>query len=125
MHLFIKICRFILEKRKNETLIKVTSWLRGIWDMRKRPNAVQQWVDSLPPPAKSPQQENFMVDVKQKLIKDNTVDIEIDCKDKENYILTNMTVSTPIDVPPSPAMTHPGVSKYLKNIFFSQMSQKQ
>nr|XP_031835192.1 uncharacterized protein LOC116428123 isoform X1 [Nomia melanderi]XP_031835193.1 uncharacterized protein LOC116428123 isoform X1 [Nomia melanderi] len=36
-----------------ETILKVTDWLRGIWEMRRKTGPVQQWVDSLPSPAKS------------------------------------------------------------------------
>ncbi|XP_057328745.1 general transcriptional corepressor trfA isoform X2 [Microplitis mediator] len=36
-----------------EAIIRVTDWLRGIWEMRRNGGPVQQWVDSIPSPTKS------------------------------------------------------------------------
>ncbi|XP_074098597.1 ki-ras-induced actin-interacting protein-IP3R-interacting domain olf186-M isoform X5 [Cotesia typhae] len=36
-----------------EAIIRVTDWLRGIWEMRRNGGPVQQWVNSIPSPTKS------------------------------------------------------------------------
>ncbi|CAG5096201.1 Protein of unknown function, partial [Cotesia congregata] len=42
-----------LENVGKEAIIRVTDWLRGIWEMRRNGGPVQQWVDSIPSPTKS------------------------------------------------------------------------
>lgn len=81
--------------------------------MRRRTSPVQQWVDSLPSPAKSTasslgsiiRQQSVSVDSESPSIPECTV--EQVYSDKENFIRhSNMTVSTPITVPSSPAITY-------------------
>ncbi|XP_001607149.1 uncharacterized protein LOC100123504 isoform X2 [Nasonia vitripennis] len=83
--------------------------------MRRRTSPVQQWVDSLPSPAKSTasslgsiiRQQSVSVDSESASIPECTV--EQAYSEKENFIShSNMTVSTPITVPSSPAITYHG-----------------
>lgn len=85
--------------------------------MRRRTSPVQQWVDSLPSPAKSTpstlgsiiRQQSVSVDSEPPSIPECTV--EQAYSEKENFIRhSNMTVSTPIAVPNSPAITYHGRS---------------
>ncbi|XP_018308807.1 LOW QUALITY PROTEIN: uncharacterized protein olf186-M [Mycetomoellerius zeteki] len=90
-----------------ETILKVTDWLRGIWEMRRRAGGpVQQWIDSIPSTSKS------------------DIVIASECREHspsyEHKLLTptepkniplskdlqspSMTVSAPINVPNSAAM---------------------
>lgn len=51
---FINALYVSLENVGKETILKVTDWLRGIWEMRRHASGpVQQWVDSIPSSAKS------------------------------------------------------------------------
>lgn len=88
--------------------------------MRRRTNPVQQWVDSLPSPAKSTtssiasivRQQSVSVDSESTSIPECS--IEHVYSEKENYIRhSNMTVSTPITVPSSPAIVYPGITRYV------------
>lgn len=83
--------------------------------MRRRTSPVQQWVDSLPSPAKSTasslgsivRQQSVSVDSESASIPECTV--EQTFSEKENFIRhSTMTVSTPIAVPNSPAIVYPG-----------------
>lgn len=112
----IRILYFI-ENVGKETVLRVSNWLRGIWEMRRRTSPVQQWVDSLPSPAKSTapslgsivKQQSISVDSETASIPECTV--EQVYSEKENFIgHPNMTVSTPITVPSSPAITYHGRS---------------
>lgn len=87
-----------------EAIIRVTDWLRSIWEMKRNGGQVQQWVDSIPSP-----------------IKTSTVDINIESHEsppstpdhsKKSLIQKPvMTVSTPISVPNSPAITMTSISR--------------
>ncbi|KAK0090889.1 hypothetical protein PV325_000055 [Microctonus aethiopoides] len=89
-----------------EAIIRVTDWLRSIWEMKRNGGQVQQWVDSIPSPTKT-----------------STVDINIESHDsppstpdhsKKSLIQKPvMTVSTPISVPNSPAITMTSISSRL------------
>ncbi|XP_047368967.1 uncharacterized protein LOC124956776 isoform X1 [Vespa velutina] len=85
-----------------ETIVRVTDWLRGMWEMRRRNSPVQQWVDSIPSPIKS--SVPISIDVKS-----STSVIPTPAKDipvlKGNYSkIPTMTVSAPINVPGSSAV---------------------
>ncbi|XP_014599983.1 PREDICTED: uncharacterized protein LOC106784689 isoform X1 [Polistes canadensis] len=87
-----------------ETIVKVTDWLRGMWEMRRRNSPVQQWVDSIPLPLKS----NLPVTID---VKPSTSATPTPAKDipllKGNYSkIPTMTVSAPINVPSTPAINN-------------------
>ena len=90
--------------------------------MRRRTSPVQQWVDSLPPPSNVGtiiRQQSVPVHSEPPPIPECT--IEKGYSEKENYIShSNMTVSTPISVPCSPAITYPGrnVARYDFFLFY-------
>ncbi|KOX74676.1 hypothetical protein WN51_13111, partial [Melipona quadrifasciata] len=90
------------ENTRKETIIKVTDWLRGIWEMRRQTGPVQQWIDSIPSPMKS----NFsMKNANQgesskkpnvSLALTEPKDIPYSMRTKEQL---TMTMSAPINVP--------------------------
>lgn len=88
-----------------ETFLKVTNWLRGVWEMRRRADGqVQQWIDSIPLPTKSDvinecQERNS----NKPLIPTEPKDIPFP-KDSK---IPSMTVSAPSNVPNSSAMNIP------------------
>ncbi|XP_058796198.1 uncharacterized protein LOC131667043 isoform X2 [Phymastichus coffea] len=97
--------------------------------MRRRTNPVQQWVDSLPSPAKSStssigsivRQQSVSVDSESASIPECSV--EHIYSEKENYIKhSNMTVSTPISVPNSPAIVCPGITRLARDPSFQSDS---
>ncbi|XP_014482163.1 PREDICTED: uncharacterized protein LOC106748287 isoform X2 [Dinoponera quadriceps] len=85
-----------------ETILKVTDWLRGIWEMRRRPGPVQQWIDSIPLPTKSDVAVASECHTpSDPLTPTEPKDIPFTKRSKP----PNMTVSAPITVPNSPAMS--------------------
>ncbi|KAF7380705.1 hypothetical protein HZH66_014081 [Vespula vulgaris] len=85
-----------------ETIVKVTDWLRGMWEMRRRNSPVQQWVDSIPSPIKSTVPVSIDVKSNASVIPTPAKDIPIL---KGNYSkIPTMTVSAPINVPGSSAV---------------------
>ncbi|XP_058796202.1 uncharacterized protein LOC131667043 isoform X4 [Phymastichus coffea] len=117
------------ENVKKEAVLRVSYWLRGLWEMRRRTNPVQQWVDSLPSPAKSStssigsivRQQSVSVDSESASIPECSV--EHIYSEKENYIKhSNMTVSTPISVPNSPAIVCPGITRLARDPSFQSDS---
>ncbi|KMR01214.1 hypothetical protein RF55_1001 [Lasius niger] len=86
-----------------ETILKVTDWLRGIWEMRRRAGGpVQQWIDSLP--AKS--------DITNECQEPNPSKPLTPTEPKnipfsKNSKLSSMTVSAPINVPTLSIMNTP------------------
>ncbi|XP_014207248.1 uncharacterized protein LOC106638532 isoform X2 [Copidosoma floridanum] len=111
-----------------EAVLRVSNWLRGIWDMRRRGGAaspVQQWVDSLPSPIKHRSSDDCNLPTTPRPIaKQQSLSTETRAKDedsrsfdsgdnKENHF-TDMTVSTPIAVPSSsPAVSCPSATRSL------------
>lgn len=91
-----------LESIGKETIVKVTDWLRGMWEMRRRNSPVQQWVDSIPSPIKSTVPVSIDVKSNASVIPTPAKDIPIL---KGNYSkIPTMTVSAPINVPGSSAV---------------------
>lgn len=94
-----------------ETIIRVTSWLRGRWEMRRRAGPVQQWVDSIPSPAKShlssssEQQKQAFENSTMPITSTEPKDIPVSMGTKP----PTMTVSAPINVPNSPAVNTVGI----------------
>ncbi|KAL6263970.1 hypothetical protein P5V15_004051 [Pogonomyrmex californicus] len=93
-----------------ETILKVTDWLRGIWEMRRRAGGpVQQWIDSIPSSAKtdvpiaSECQERNPDREHESLTPTEPKDIPFS-KDQKP---PRMIVSAPINVPSSLAMNTP------------------
>lgn len=84
----------------------MTDWLRGIWEMRRRAGPVQQWIDSIPSPAKP---DVAVASERQEYIPGKSLtptepkDIPFARKSKP----PSMTISAPINVPNSPAMSTP------------------
>lgn len=91
----------LLENVGKDTFIKVTDWLRGIWEMRRKTGPVQQWVDSLPSPAKSnlsmenQHQDGLLEKVTVSLPPTGPKDIPYSMEVKS----PTMTISAPINVP--------------------------
>ncbi|XP_053996842.1 protein ITPRID2 isoform X1 [Hylaeus anthracinus] len=89
-----------------DTFIKVTGWIRGIWEMRRRNGPVQQWVDSIPSPIKS----NMSLADEHHEVLTEIVDTPLmptEPKDIPHYLgtkLPTMTVSAPINVPTTSAI---------------------
>lgn len=94
-----------------ETILKVTDWLRGIWEMRRRAGGpVQQWIDSIPSSTKSEDvvigsecQEHAPSHEHKPLTPTEPKDIPF----SKNLRPPSMTISAPIDVPNSPVMNTP------------------
>ncbi|XP_011343795.1 uncharacterized protein LOC105283043 isoform X2 [Ooceraea biroi] len=88
-----------------ETILKVTDWLRRIWEMRRRAGGpVQQWIDSIPSPAKSD------VAIASECREDGSSEPTTEPKDipfRTELKPPSMTVSAPVNVPNSPAMNAP------------------
>lgn len=101
----------LLENVGKETILKVTDWLRGMWEMRRRTGPVQQWIDSIPLPMKP---DVTIASECQECIPNKTLtptepkDIPLSKESK----LPRMTVSAPINVPNSPAMNTPILPRY-------------
>ncbi|KYN03494.1 hypothetical protein ALC62_05621 [Cyphomyrmex costatus] len=100
----------LLENVGKETILKVTDWLRGIWEMRRRAGGpIQQWIDSIPSSAKSDVvnasecRERIPSHEHKLLTPTEPKDIPFS-KDLQS---PSMTVSAPINIPNSPAMNTP------------------
>ncbi|XP_043251227.1 uncharacterized protein LOC122396687 isoform X2 [Colletes gigas] len=94
-----------------ETIIKVTDWLRGIWEMRRRTGPVQQWVHSLPSSVKT---DLSIADEQQETI--TTPLTRTEPKDIPHSLgikIPTMTVSAPINVPSTSAINTPGLPSSL------------
>lgn len=99
-----------------ETILKVTDWLRGIWEMRRRAGGpVQQWIDSIPSSARSEDvviasenQEHSLSREHKSLTPTEPKDIPF----SKDLRPPSMTVSAPINVPNSPAMNTPILPRY-------------
>ncbi|XP_012226274.2 uncharacterized protein olf186-M isoform X2 [Linepithema humile] len=105
-----------------ETILKVTDWLRGVWEMRRRAGGpVQQWIDSIPLSTKS------------------EIAIGSECREhgpSKSLTLTepkdipfpkdpkppSMTVSAPINVPNSAAMNTPTLPRLARDASFQSDS---
>lgn len=104
----------LLENVGKETILKVTDWLRGIWEMRRRAGGpVQQWIDSIPSSTKSDiantsecQEHSEPSHERKPLTPTEPKDIPFS-KDLKS---SSMTVSAPINVPP--AMNTPVLPRY-------------
>ncbi|XP_043588975.1 uncharacterized protein LOC122570552 isoform X1 [Bombus pyrosoma] len=90
------------ENTRKETIVKVTDWLRGIWEMRRQTGPVQQWIDSIPSPIKSNfsmkndnQGESSSKKPNISLALTEPKDIPYSMRTKQ----LTMTVSAPINVP--------------------------
>ncbi|XP_076238303.1 ki-ras-induced actin-interacting protein-IP3R-interacting domain olf186-M [Calliopsis andreniformis] len=98
-----------------DTIVKVTDWLRGFWEMRRRTGPVQQWVDSIPSPMKSslaitPDRQAALTE------KAATPVTPTEPKDIPYSMGTkppSMTVSAPINVPNVPTISTPGLPSSL------------
>lgn len=113
--LFVYLCIIydLSENVGKETILKVTDWLRGIWEMRRRTGPVQQWIDSIPLPTKSDvaitsECEDYMPS--KPLTPTEPKDIPFTRESKP----PSMTISAPINVPNSPAMSVPVLPRYCK-----------
>nr|XP_033332703.1 uncharacterized protein LOC117224113 isoform X1 [Megalopta genalis] len=98
-----------------DTIVKVANWLRGIWEMRRRTGPVQQWVDSLPSPAKSnlsmasPCQDVPLETVTaSSLTPTEPKDIPYSVGIKS----PTMTISAPINVPSTSTINTSGLPRY-------------
>lgn len=113
--LYIHVLLYDLsENVGKETILKVTDWLRGIWEMRRRTGPVQEWIDSIPLPTKSDvtvakECEEYMPS--KPLTPTEPKDIPFTKESKPS----SMTVSAPINVPNSPAMSVPVLPRYCTN----------
>ncbi|XP_070149714.1 uncharacterized protein Olf186-m isoform X1 [Polyergus mexicanus] len=88
-----------------ETLLKVTNWLRGVWEMRRRADgSVQQWIDSIPLPTKSDITNECQ---EHNLNKPLTPTEPKDIPFPKGSKLPSMTVSAPINVPNTSTMNIP------------------
>jgi len=105
-----------VENVGKETILKVTDWLRGIWEMRRRTGGpVQRWIDSIPlPPAKSDVAvaSECQEDGSSKPTPTEPKDILFRKESKP----PNMTASAPVNVPNSPAINAPIFSRYQRYI---------
>ncbi|XP_011686631.1 PREDICTED: uncharacterized protein LOC105449242 isoform X2 [Wasmannia auropunctata] len=91
-----------------ETLLKVTDWLRGIWEMRRRAGGpVQQWIDSIPPSARSDIVIASECRERSHGQKPLTPTEPKEIPFSKDLQPPSMTVSAPINVPNSPAMNTP------------------
>lgn len=102
----------LLENVGKEAVLKVTDWLRGIWEMRRRAGGpVQQWIDSIPLSVKSEIAiASECRETQHDLSKSSTPTEPKDIPLPKDPKHPSMTVSAPIDVPNSAAMntpTHP------------------
>lgn len=111
----------LLENVGKETILKVTDWLRGIWEMRRRAGGpVQQWIDSIPSSTKSDianaseRQEHSEPshELKHHECKPLTPTEPKDIPFSKDLKSPSMTVSAPINVPNSPAMNTPVLPRY-------------
>lgn len=104
-----------------ETILKVTDWLRGIWEMRRRAGGpVQQWIDSIPSPTKSDSTNECQEHNSNKpLTPTEPKNIPFPKTSK----LPSMTISAPINVPTSSTMNTPILPRLniLKIVFFLQI----
>jgi len=105
----------LLENVGKETILKVTDWLRGIWEMRRAGGPVQQWIDSIPSTTKSDKvvivsecRERSPSHEHKPLTPTEPKDIPFS-KDLQS---PSMTVSAPINVPNSAAMNTPVLPRY-------------
>lgn len=88
-----------------EAILKVTDWLRGVWEMRRRAGPVQQWVDSIPSPVKLTANTDAELD-------ENPTPPLTPLSSKDSiFAKPSMTVSAPISVPSSPVITMTGVPR--------------
>ncbi|XP_034184368.2 ki-ras-induced actin-interacting protein-IP3R-interacting domain olf186-M isoform X1 [Osmia lignaria lignaria] len=89
------------ENKSKDTVVKVTDWLRGIWEMRRQNGPVQQWIDSIPSPIKS----SFSIknEHQRELTEKPSISLlQTEPKDIPCFKGTkqpSMTVSAPINVP--------------------------
>ncbi|XP_071635111.1 uncharacterized protein Olf186-m isoform X1 [Temnothorax longispinosus] len=93
-----------------ETILKVTDWLRGIWEMRRRASGpVQQWIDSIPSSARSDivVASECQEDSRSHEHKPSTPTEPKDIPFSKDLKSPSMTVSAPINVPNSSAMNTP------------------
>lgn len=87
-----------------ETILKVTDWLRGIWEMRRRAGGpVQQWIDSIPSPKSDSINECQEHNSNKPLTPTEPKNIPFPKTSK----LPSMTISAPINVPTSSTMNTP------------------
>ncbi|XP_077258128.1 ki-ras-induced actin-interacting protein-IP3R-interacting domain olf186-M isoform X4 [Temnothorax americanus] len=107
---FTNVLYVLSENVGKETILKVTDWLRGIWEMRRRASGpVQQWIDSIPSSARSDIvvasecQEDSRSHEHKPLTPTEPKDIPF----SKDFKSPSMTVSAPINVPNSPAMNTP------------------
>lgn len=102
----LRICGFP-ENVGKETILKVTDWLRGIWEMKRRTaGPVQQWIDSIPLSTKSE------IAVASECREEEETPKSTGPKDipfSKDSKLPSMTISAPINVPNSPAMSAPSM----------------
>lgn len=111
---FVNVLYILLENVGKETILKVTDWLRGIWEMRRHASGpVQQWIDSIPSSAKSDivtaSECQERPSNKHKLLtptEPKNIPFSKDLKPP------SMTISAPINVPNSPAMNTPVLPRY-------------
>lgn len=110
---FMNALYILLENVGKETILKVTDWLRGIWEMRRRTSGpVQQWIDSIPSSAKSDvasECQEHSLSHEQKL---STPTEPKDIPFSKNLEPPSMTISAPTNVPKSLAMNTPILPRY-------------
>lgn len=93
-----------------ETILKVTDWLRGIWEMRRRTGGpVQQWIDSIPLSTKS---ETAVGSECRECSPSKPSTEPKDIPSPKDPKPPSMTVSAPINVPNSAAMNTPTLPRY-------------
>ncbi|XP_048514582.1 uncharacterized protein LOC105684324 isoform X1 [Athalia rosae] len=97
-----------------EAIVRVTHWLRGIWEMRRQAGPVQQWVDSIP---SFGNQSSNSFDQQPEVPTDKAApDIQESRNSPKDIIYLkqklqkkpDMTASAPISIPSSPAITMTG-----------------
>lgn len=120
---FLSIVVYILlDNIGKETIVKVTDWLRGIWEMRRRTGPVQQWVDSIPSPIKTnlsvPDEHNEVLT--KKLVTPLTSTEPKDILHPMGTKLPTMTVSAPINVPTTSTINTSGLPRYYVKIKYIQ-----
>lgn len=96
-----------------DTIVRVTGWLRGIWEMRRRTGPVQRWVDSIPSPIKSNlaivnERQGASTEVATLVTPSEPKDIPFSMETKS----ATMTASAPINVPNVPVINTPGLPRY-------------
>lgn len=112
---FMNALHVLLENVGKETILKVTDWLRGIWEMRRRVSGpVQQWIDSIPSSAKSDivtasECQERSQSHEHKLL---TLTEPKDIPFSKDLKPPSMTISAPINVPNSSAMNTPLLPRY-------------